>query len=159
MFTLTASLLVTFFVYTVLLLLVHPLGVLIASLAVNVNCKFPLVHAASTILHVGPTVSIQFTVTVTTFVLFSLSFIVILHVSLPVLFAFGVYVSTLLLILHVHLLAAVVTVAVKSQLPQFHSFALLNTFQSPVLAVFHTLLFNVKSLAVGTTLLTVHVAS
>lgn len=84
--------------------------------------------------------------------------IVILQLSLPVLFALGVYVITSPFILHVHLLAAVVTVAVNAQFPQFHSAALLNVFQSHVLAVFHTLLFNVKSLAVGTTLLTVHVA-
>ena len=57
MLTLTALLLVTLFVYTVLLLFVHQSGVLIASLAVNVNVKLPLVHAASAMLHVGPVVS------------------------------------------------------------------------------------------------------
>ena len=43
---LTVPFAVTLFVNTVALLLVHPLGVLIASLAVNVNVKLPLVHAA-----------------------------------------------------------------------------------------------------------------
>ena len=55
--TLTVLLLVTHFVYTVLLLLVHPLGVLIGSLAVSVNVNVQLVHAASAILHVGFAVS------------------------------------------------------------------------------------------------------
>ena len=95
--------------YTVLLLFVHPLGVLIASLAVNVNVNVPLVHAASVILHVGPTVSISLNVTVTSFVLFSLSLIVITHVSLPVLFALGVYVNVPLLIVQLHLLPFVFT--------------------------------------------------
>ena len=159
MFALTVPFAVTVFVYTVSLLLLHPLGVLIASLAVNVNVKFPLVHAACVMLHVGPTVSIQLTFTVTTFVLFSLSFIVILQLSVPLFPLFGVYVITFPFIAHVHFVAAVVTVAVNAPLPQFHSVALLNTFQSPVFAVFHTLLLNVKlSDAVGATLLTVHVA-
>ena len=157
-FTVTLLLLVTFFVYVVLFVLLHPLGVSIASLAVSVNCKLPLVHAASTILHVGHDVSIQPTLTVTIFVLFSLSFIVILQLSVPLFPLAGVYVITFPFILHVHFVAAVVTVAVNAPLPQFHSFALLNTFQSPVLAVFHTLLLNVKSLAVGATLLTVQFA-
>jgi hypothetical protein len=110
-------------------------------------------------LHVGHVVSIQLTFTVTTFVLFSLSFIVITQLSVPLFPLAGVYVITFPFILHVHFVAAVVTVAVNAPLPQFHSFALLNTFQSPVFAVFHTLLLNVKlSDAVGATLLTVHLA-
>ena len=57
--TLTALLLVTHFVNTVLAVFtVHPLGVPIFSLAVNVNVNVPLVHAASAILHVGFVVSI-----------------------------------------------------------------------------------------------------
>ena len=117
-------------------------------------------HASVLLVNVtvGHAVSIHSTVTVTTFVLFSLSLIVILHVSLHVFPLFGVYVITFPFTPHVHFVAAVVTVAVNAPLPQLHSFALLNTFQSPVLAVFHTLLFNVKLLAVGATLLTVHVA-
>ena len=100
---LTAVLLVTHFVNTVLAVCtVHPLGVPIFSLAVNVNVNVPLVHAASVILHVGFTVSISLNVTVTSFTEFSLSFIVITHVSLHVLFALGVYVNVLLLIVHVH---------------------------------------------------------
>ena len=57
MFALTVPFAVTVFVYTVSLLLLHPLGVLIASLAVNVNVKFPLVHAACVMLHVGTVLS------------------------------------------------------------------------------------------------------
>ena len=146
--------------YVVLFVLLHPLGVLIASLAVNVNVNVPLVHDASTILHVGPTVSIQLTFTVTTFVLFSLSFIVILQLSVPLFPLSGVYVITFPFIAQLHLFCvdAVFTLAVNAQFPQFHSAALLNVFQSPVFALFPTLLLNVKLFAVGATLLTVHVA-
>lgn len=144
--------------YTVLLLLVHPLGVLIASLAVNVNVNVPLVHAASVILHVGATVSIHATDTVITFVLFSLSFIVITQLSVHVLLLLGVYVIVFPLIVQLHLLPFVFTVAVNAPFPQFHSAALLKLFQSHVFAVFHTLLLNVKLFAVGATSLTVHVA-
>ena len=57
MLTLTALLLVTHLVYVVSFVLLHPLGVLIASLAVNVNVNVPFVHAASDMLHVGTAVS------------------------------------------------------------------------------------------------------
>ena len=159
MLALTVPFAVTVFVYTVLLLLLHPLGVFIDSLAVNVNVKFPLVHAACVILHVGTTVSIHDTLTVTSTVLFSLSFIVITQLSVPALLLFGVYVITLPFIAQLHLLPFVFTVAVNDPFQQFHSAALLKLFQSHVRAVFHTLLLNVKLLAVGATLLTVHVAS
>lgn len=56
--TFTAELLVTHLVYVVLLVLLHPLGVFIASLDVKVRVNVELVHAASTIEHVGGTVSI-----------------------------------------------------------------------------------------------------
>ena len=82
----------------------------------------------------------------------------ITQLSVHVLLLLGVYVITLLLILQLHLLPFVFTVALNAQFPQFHSAALLNVFQFHVLAAFHTLLLNVKLLAVGATLLTVHVA-
>ena len=51
---LTVPFAVTLFVNTVLAVLtLHPVGVDMFSLAVNVNTKFPLVHAACVILHVG----------------------------------------------------------------------------------------------------------
>ena len=90
--------------YVVAFTVVHPLGCKIFSLHVNVNNKFPLVHAASFIVHVGFTVSISLNVTTTSTVVFSLSFNVIVHVSLHVLFALGVYVNVLPFIAHVHLL-------------------------------------------------------
>ncbi len=68
------------------------------------------------------------------------------------------YVITLPFIAQLHLLPFVFTLAVNDPFPQFHSAALLNVFQSHVFALFPTLLLNVKLFAVGTTLLTVHVA-
>ena len=153
-FTVTLLLLVTPNVYVVLFVLLHPLGVSIASLAVSVNCKLPLVHAASTMLHVGHDVSIHFHVTVTLFVV-SPSVILILHVSSHVLFAFGVYVMLFPSILHVHfvhLLFASTTAVIVSQL---HAFALLNVFQLTVFALFHTSSLHTKLFAVNTT--SVHV--
>ena len=108
---------------------------------------------------VGPNVSIPLTLTVTSFVEFSLSFIVITQLSVHVIFALGVYVITLPFIAQLHLLPFVFTLAVNDQFPQFHSAALLKLFQSHVFALFPTLLLNVKLFAVGATLLTVHVAS
>ena len=98
MFTLTALLLVTHFVYVVLFVLLQPLGVLIASLAVNVNVNVPLVHAACAILHVGAVVS---TVTallghVAAFLFVALSATLLagnVNVTVPFLFANAVYVN------------------------------------------------------------------
>ena len=135
---------------------------LISSLNVHVTVYvWSLLHAPLpllVILTVGATVSIHATLTVTTFVLFSLSFIVITQLSVHVLLLLGVYVIISPFIAHVHFVAAVVTVALNAPFPQFHSAALLNVFQFHVRAVFHTLLLNVKSFAVGATSLTVHVA-
>ena len=88
--------------YFVLLTVVQPLGCTIFSLHVNVNCKFPLVHDASVIVHVGFTVSISLNVTTTSTVEFSLSFNVTVHVSLHVFPLLGVYVNVLPFIAHVH---------------------------------------------------------
>ena len=84
--------------------------------------------------------------------------IVITHVSSHTFHDAGVYVITLPLILQLHLLPFVFTVAINDPFPHSHSAALLRVFQSPVLAVFHTLSLNVKSLAVGATSITFHVA-
>ena len=88
--------------YVVSFVLLHPLGVFIASLVFNVKTKFPLVHAACVIVHVGTTVSISLNVTVTSTVVFSLSFSVITHVSLHVLLLLGVYVNVQFVILQLH---------------------------------------------------------
>ncbi len=118
-------------------------------------------HATALLVNVtvGHNVSIPLTLTVTSFVEFSLSFIVITQLSVHVLLLFGVYVITFPFIAQLHLLPFVFTLAVNDPFPQFHSAALLKLFQSHVFALFPTLLFNVKLFAVGATLLTVHVAS
>ena len=56
--TFTVLLLDTFIVNFVSFTFVHPSGVTKFSLHVNVNNKFPLVHAASVIVHVGGVSSI-----------------------------------------------------------------------------------------------------
>ena len=152
--TATLLLLVTPNVYVVLFVLLHPFGVAIASLAVNVNVNVPLVHVASLMLHVGHDVSIHFHVTVTLFVV-SPSVIFILHVSSHVLFALGVYVMLFPFILHVHfvhLLFASTVAVIVSHPP---ALALLNVFQFTVFALFHTPSLPVKLFAVNTT--SVHV--
>ena len=153
---LTASLLVTFFVYVVPFTDVHPLGAAISSLHVNVNNKFPLVHAASVIVHVGLLVSIFFHVTVTSFVV-SPSVSVITHVSSPTLFALGVYVILFpfTLQLHFHCVDSVFTVAVI--VSQLHAAAALNVFQFAVFALFPTFVSPTKLFAVNTTSVHVYV--
>ena len=149
MFALTVPFAVTLFVNTVLAVFTaHPSGVAILSLAVNVNTKFPLVHAACVIVHVGFNVSIHFHLTVISFVV-SPSANVITHVSSHILLSLGVYVILLLLILQLHLLHCVFTLAVI--VSQLHALASLNVNQFSVLAVFHTLVCPVKSCPVTTT--------
>ena len=154
MLTLTALLLVTLFVYTVLLLFVHQSGVLIASLAVNVNVKLPLVHAASAMLHVGPVVSIPFHVTVILFVV-SPSVTFILHVSSPLFPSLGVYVILFHAIVHVHLLHLLFASTVALIVSQLHADAALNVFQFTVFASFHTFVCPSKLFALNAT--SVHV--
>ena len=107
--TVTLLLLVTFFVYVVEFTNVQPLGCTIFSLHVNVKTKFPLVHAASVIVHVGFTVSISLNVTSASTVEFSLSFIVIVHLSLHVFPLLGVYVNVLPFIVQLHFVPFVFT--------------------------------------------------
>ncbi len=152
--TVTLLLLVTPNVYVVLFVLLHPFGVAIASLAVNVNVNVPLVHVASLMLHVGPVVSIFFHVTVTLFVV-SPSVTFILHVSSHVLFALGVYVMLFPFILHVHFVHLLFASTVAVIVSQLHALALLNVFQLTVFALFHTSSLPIKLFAVNTT--SVHV--
>ena len=108
-----------------------------------------------------PAGSIPHRYTVTVFVLFSLSFILIVHWSVhPGLVEFGVYVNWVLPagILQVHWLHWLYTVAVKPPLPQAHSFAFDHDFQFTVFAVLHTLLCHVKLFAVGIESITLMVA-
>ena len=127
---------------------------LLASLLSTRESTTTNLHAASVIVHVGLLVSIFFHVTVTSFVV-SPSVIVITHVSSPTLFALGVYVMLLLLILQLPLLPCVFTLALI--VSQLHAAALLKSFQLTVLAVFHTFVLHVKLFAVNTTSVHVYV--
>lgn len=150
---LTVPFAVTLFVNTVLAVFtLHPLGVDMFSLAVNVNTKFPLVHAACVILHVGFTVSIHLHVTVMLFVV-SPSVNVITHVSSPVLSLLGVYLILFPFTTQLHLFPFVFNVAVI--VSQLHALASLNVNQFAVCSAFHTFVLPVKSLAFNAT--SVHV--
>ena len=112
-------------------------------------------------LNTGPTVSIPLNVTSTSTVEFSLSFNVIVHVSLHVLFPFGVYVNVAPFITQLHFVPFTFTqLKLKLLVPQFHSLALddakncANVIFLDVLFIFHVL----KVVAVGDTLFHVAVA-
>ncbi len=150
-FTLSVPFAVTHFVNTVLdVFTVHPLGVLIFSLAVNVNVNVPLVHDACVIVHVGFNVSIHFHVTVMLFVV-SPSVMLILHVSSHVLFAFGVYVILFPFILHVHFVHLLFVSTVALIVSQLHALAALHVNQLIVFFAFPTFVCPVKLFAVNTT--------
>ena len=156
---LTVPFAVTLFVKTVLAVFtLHPVGVDIFSLAVNVNTKSPLVHAACVIVHVGLDVSIHFHVTVISFVV-SPSVNVITHVSVHVLSSLGVYVILSPFMLHAHLFCvdAVLTLAVI--VSQVHALALLDVNQFAVFALFHTFACPSKLLAANATSVHVNVTS
>ena len=105
--------------------------------------------------NVGSNVSILFTVTVLS-IFVSPSVILIVHVSLPVWFASGVYVKLSHDMLHVHLFAAICTVAViTSQLPPV---AADNVFRLNVFAHDPISVPYVKLFAVTAILLNVNVA-
>lgn len=155
-FTLTVPFAVTLFVNIVLAVFtVHPSGVAIFSLAVNVNTKLPLVHTACVIVHVGFDVSIHFHVTVMLFVV-SQSVMLILHTSSHVLLSLGAYVILFPFILHAHFVQLLFESTVAVIVSQLHALAALNSFQFAVLDVFHTLVCPVKSCAVNG--MSVHVA-
>jgi hypothetical protein len=148
---LTVPFAVTLFVNTVLAVFtIHPLGVEIFSLAVNVNTKFPLVHAACVIVHVGFIVSIHLHVTVTSFVV-SPSANVITHVSSHILLSLGVYVILFPFILHVHFVHLLFVSTVAVTVSQLHALASLKSFQLTVCDVFHTFVCPMKSCPVNTT--------
>ena len=148
---LTVPFAVTLFVNTVFAVFtLHPLGVAIFSLAVNVSVKLPLVHAACVIVHVGFHVSIHFHVTVMLFVV-SPSVTFILHVSSHTWLSFGVYVILSTFTLHVHFVHLLFASTVALIVSQLHALALLNVFQLTVFAPFHTFSCPVKLFAVNTT--------
>ena len=136
--------------YVVEFTVVHPVGCKIFSLHVNVKTKFPLVHAASFIVHVGFVVSIHFHVTVISFVV-SPSVNVITHVSVHVLSSLGVYVILSPFMLHAHLFCvdAVLTLAVI--VSQLHADASLHVNQLTVFDPFPTFVLHVKLFAFNTT--------
>ena len=107
--------------YVVLFVLLHPLGVLIASLAVNVNVNVPLVHDASTILHVGAFVSYVY-VTVHSTVLHSSSANVTVHVAFHAQLLGGVTLIPLALHVALHavqLIFHVLLIGVTPHAPSF----------------------------------------
>ena len=115
--------------YVVSFVLLHPLGVLIASLAVNVNVNVPLVHDASTISHVGAFVSYGY-VTVHCTVFHSSSANVTVHVAFHAQLLGGVTLIPSLLHDALHAVQLILHVLLIVPTPHAPSFGHIDVFKS-----------------------------